>query len=86
MKWVVSFILSLSLNLSLGVALAVSTYEGIKLKDKNEVLNEKYWDFEQEKIEVSEIYDWFRKQIKEHGKTLVAMGGVAGGAMMMGAI
>jgi len=38
------------------------------------------------KIEVSEIYDWFRKQIKEHGKTLVAMGGVAGGAMMMGAI
>ena len=38
------------------------------------------------KIEVSEIYDWFRKQIKEHGKTLAAMGGVAGGALMMGAI
>ena len=56
MKWVVSFILSLFLNLSLGVALAVSTYEGIKLKDKNEVLNEKYWDVEQEKIEVSEEY------------------------------
>ena len=39
-----------------------------------------------QKIEVSEIYDWFKNQIKEHGKTLAAMGGVAGGAMMFGAI
>jgi ammonia channel protein AmtB len=38
------------------------------------------------KIEVSEIYDWFRDQIKKHGKTLAAMGGGAGVAMMMGAI
>ena len=38
------------------------------------------------KIEVSEIYDWFRDQIKKHGKTLAAMGGGAGIAMMMGAI
>ena len=38
-----------------------------------------------QKIEVSEIYDWFKNQIKEHGKTLAAMGGVAGGAMMFGA-
>ena len=65
MKWVVSFILSLFLNLSLGVALAVSTYEGIKLKDKNEVLNEKYWDFEQEKIEVSEEYQRLKAKLEK---------------------
>ena len=65
MKWVVSFILSLFLNLSLGVALAVSTYEGIKLKDKNEVLNEKYWDFEQEKIEVSEKYQRLQAKLEK---------------------
>ena len=65
MKWVVSFILSLFLNLSLGVALAVSTYEGIKLKDKNEVLNEKYWDFEQEKIEVSEEYQRLQAKLEK---------------------
>ena len=38
------------------------------------------------KVEVSQIYDWFKKQIKQHGKTLAAMGGGAGVAMMMGAI
>ena len=38
------------------------------------------------KVEVSQIYDWFKKQIKQHGKTLAAMGGGAGFAMMMGAI
>ena len=38
------------------------------------------------KIEVTEIYDWFSDQIKVHGKTLAAMGGGAGIAMMMGAI
>ena len=38
------------------------------------------------KIEVSEIYDWFRDQIKKHGKTLAAMGGSAGIAVMMGAV
>ena len=38
------------------------------------------------KIEVSEIYDWFRDQIKKHGKTLAAMGGGAGIAVMMGAV
>ena len=38
------------------------------------------------KIEVSEIYDWFKQQIKKHGKTLAAMGAGAGVAMMMGAI
>jgi hypothetical protein len=38
------------------------------------------------KIEVSQIYDWFKNQIKNHGKVLVAMGGGAGIAMMMGAI
>ncbi len=38
------------------------------------------------KIEVSQIYDWFRKQIKKYGKTLAAMGGGAGIAVMMGAI
>ena len=65
MKWVVSFILSLFLNLSLGVALAVSTYEGIKLKDKNEVLNEKYWDFEQEKIDFSEKYQRLQAKLEK---------------------
>ena len=65
MKWVVSFILSFFLNLSLGAALAVSTYEGIKLKDKNEVLNEKYWDFEQEKIEVSEEYKRLQAKLEK---------------------
>ena len=65
MKWVLSLILSLFLNLSLGVALAVSTYEGIKLKDKNEVLNEKYWDFEQEKIEVSEKYQRLQAKLEK---------------------
>ena len=65
MKCAVSFILSLFLNLSLGVALAVSTYEGIKLKDKNEVLNEKYWDFEQEKIEVSEEYQRLQAKLEK---------------------
>ena len=38
------------------------------------------------KIEVSEIYDWFRDQIKKHGKTLATLGGGAGIAVMMGAI
>ena len=61
MKWVVSFILSFFLNLALGVALAVSTYESTKLKDKNEVLNEMYWDFEMEKREVSEEYQKLQK-------------------------
>ena len=65
MKWVVSFILSFFLNLSLGVALAVSTYEGKKLKDKNEVLNEKYWDVEQEKIEVSEEYQRLQAKLEK---------------------
>ena len=37
-------------------------------------------------IEVSNIYDWFKNQIKKHGKTLTAMGGGAGIAVMMGAI
>ena len=61
MKWVVSFILSFFLNLALGVALAVSTYESTKLKDRNEVLNEMYWDFEMEKREVSEEYQKLQK-------------------------
>ena len=38
------------------------------------------------KIEVSYIYDWFKNQIKKHGKTLATMGGGAGIAVMMGAI
>ena len=38
------------------------------------------------KVEVSQIYDWFKKQIKEHGKTLVALGAGAGVAVMMGGI
>ena len=65
MKWVVCFNLSFFLNLSLGVALAVSTYEGKKLKDKNEVLNEKYWDVEQEKIEVSEEYQRLQAKLEK---------------------
>ena len=65
MKWVVCFNLSFFLNLSLGVALAVSTYEGKKLKDKNEVLNEKYWDVEQEKIEVSEEFQRLQAKLEK---------------------
>lgn len=38
------------------------------------------------KIQVSEIYDWFKEQIKKHSKTLAAMGGGAAFAVMMGAI
>ena len=65
MKWVVSFILSFFLNLALGVALAVSTYESTKLKDKNEVLNEMYWDFEMEKREVSEEYQKLQAKLQK---------------------
>ena len=49
----------------MGVALAVSTYEGKKFKDKNEVLNEKYWDVEQEKIEVSEEYQRLQAKLEK---------------------
>jgi len=38
------------------------------------------------KIDVSEIYDWFKNQIKEHGKILTAIGGGATIAIMMGAM
>ena len=65
MKWVVSFILSFFLNLALGVALAVSTYESTKLKDRNEVLNEMYWDFEMEKREVSEEYQKLQAKLQK---------------------
>ena len=65
MKWVVCFILSFFLNLALGVALAVSTYESTKLKDKNEVLNEMYWDFEMEKREVSEEYQKLQAKLQK---------------------
>ena len=38
------------------------------------------------KIDVSEIYDWFKGQLKEHGKTLAALGGGAGIMMMIGSM
>ena len=43
----------------------ISLYAGKKLKDKNEVLNEKYWDVEQEKIEVSEEYQRFQAKLEK---------------------
>ena len=39
-----------------------------------------------QKIQVSEIYDWFKEQIKKYRKTLAAMGGGAFFAVMMGAV
>ena len=39
-----------------------------------------------QKIQVSEIYDWFKEQIKKHSKTLAAMGGGAAFAVMIGAV
>ena len=38
------------------------------------------------RIEISEIYDWFKDQLKEHGKVLAAMGGGAGIMMMIGSM
>ena len=45
--------------------MAVSTYESTKLKDKNEVLNEMYWDFEMEKREVSEEYQKLQAKLQK---------------------
>jgi hypothetical protein len=69
-----SFIMSASLFASplLGIIIGLVVLIVVKRKLK--------------KIEVSEIYDWFKKQIKEHGKVLAAMGGGAGIAITMGAI
>ena len=69
-----SFIMSASLFASplLGIIIGLVVLIVVKRKLK--------------KIEVSEIYDWFKKQIKEHGKVLAAMGGGAGIAVTMGAI
>ena len=38
------------------------------------------------KIEVSDIYDWFRKQILKYKKELIAMGGGAGIAVAIGGL
>ena len=38
------------------------------------------------KIEVTEIYDWFKKQIRKHKKTLIALSGGLSVGIMMGAI
>ena len=55
MKSVVGLILSLIMNMALIVALGFSEYQGTKLKVKNEKLIKTNWDFEQDKIEYSEL-------------------------------
>ena len=69
-----SFIMSASLFASplLGIIIGLIVLIVVKKKLKE--------------IEVSQIYDWFKDQIKKHGKTLAAMGGGAGIAVMMGVV